>query len=242
VTCARRGSSAAPARLIAAAAIALLSLVFVDAAGAIPPTLSTVGSQALHPTATFSAPKSDNVVIQVASRPDRASDGDFLTENVVVFDLLSDSEIQTGRWLYQSQINPGTYYVLLHASPDFARCYQIDTGTYDPSCADGYSVMQTLTVPRPPIRYGASVRHYHYLSDVDLTITATPLGQKMPYRVCYRTVAGRRVCLAGAITGYSWTSSATDTRTVNRRNLRTVTTFTWYVEGRAVASKRARVR
>ena len=35
---------------------------------------------------------------------------------------------------------------------------------------------------------------------------------------------------------------ASDTRTVNRRNLRTITTFTWYVEGRAVVSKRARVR
>jgi hypothetical protein len=64
----------------------------------------------------------------------------------------------------------------------------------------------------------------------------------MPYRVCYRTAGGRRVCLAGVISGYSWSSSASDTRTVDRRNLRTITTFTWYVGGRAVASKRARVR
>jgi hypothetical protein len=222
--------------------IVTVSLVFVPAAAAIPPTLISVGSQALHPTATFSAPKSDHVVIQIATRPDRASNGEFLSENVVVFDLLADSEIQSGRWLYESQIDPGTYYVLLRASPDFDLCYQIDTGTYDPSCADGYSALQTLTVPRPPIRYGASVRHYTYLSNVDLTITATPLGQKMPYRVCYRTAAGRRVCLAGVISGFSWSSSASDTRSVNRRNLRTVTTFIWYVEGRAVASKRARVR
>jgi hypothetical protein len=204
--------------------------------------LISVGSQALHPTATFSAPKSDDVVVQIATKPDRASNGEFLSENVKVFDLLSDSEVQTGRWLYEYQIDPGTYYVLLRASPEFDLCYIYDSGMYDPSCADGYSAMQTLTVPRPPIRYGASVRHYVYVSIVQLTITAVPLGQKMPYRVCYRTKAGRRVCLAGVIPGYTWTSSASDTLSVNRRNLRTITTFTWYVEGRAVASKRARVR
>jgi hypothetical protein len=224
------------------AAVIVLSLAFVPSAAAVPPTLISVGSQALHPTATFSAPKSDHVVIEIATRPDRASDGEFLTENIVVFDVLADSEIQTGRWLYESQLDPGTYYVLLRASPDFDLCYLFDSGTFDPSCADGYAAMQTLTISRPPIRYGASVRHYVYLSNVDLTITAVPLGQKMPYRVCYRTAAGRRICLAGVISGYSWTSSASDTRSANRRNLRTLTTFTWYVEGRAVASKRARVR
>jgi hypothetical protein len=237
-----RASTAAASRLIVGLVIVTLPLVLVPSAAAVPPTLLTVGTQALHPTATFSAPKSDDVVIQIASKPDRASSGEFLTENVVVFDLLADSEIQTGRWLYESQIDPGTYYVLLRASPDFDLCYLIDSGTYDPSCADGYSAMQTLTIPRPAIRYGASVRHYVYLSNVDLTITAVPLGQKMPYRVCYRTAARRRVCLDGVISGYSWTSSASDTRSVNRRNLRTVTTFTWYVEGRAVVTKRARVR
>lgn len=237
-----RASTATRSRLIVTLAILAIPLVFVRAAAAVPPTLLSVGSQALHPTATFSAPKSDSDVIQVATRPDRASNGEFLTENVVVFDVLADSEIQTGRWLYESQIDPGTYYVLLRASPNFDLCYQINSGTYDPSCANGYSAMQMLTIPRPAIRYGASVRHYVYVSNVDLTITAVPLGQKMPYRVCYRTAAGRRVCLAGVISGYSWTSSASDTRTVNRRNLRTITTFTWYVEGRAVVSKRARVR
>jgi hypothetical protein len=242
VTRAHRAAAAASLRTSVAPVIVVLSLVFVPSAAAVPPTLVTVSSQALHPTATFSAPKSDHVVIQIATRPDRASNGEFLTENVVVFDVLADSEIQSGRWLYESQIDPGTYYVLLRASPNFDLCYQIDSGTYDPSCADGFSAMQTLTVPRPAIRYGASVRHYVYLSNVDVTITAVPLGQKMPYRVCYRTRAGRRVCLAGVIAGYSWSSSASDTRSVNRRNLRTITTFTWYVEGRAVVSKRARVR
>jgi hypothetical protein len=237
-----RSSTAGLTRTIVALVTVTVSLAFVPSAGAAPPVLLTVGSESLHPTATFSAPKSDLAVMQIATRPDRASNGEFLTENIKVFDVLTDSEIQTGRWLHDNQIDPGTYYVLLKASPDFDLCYQIDSGTYDPSCADGYSEMKTLTVPRPAIRYAASVRRYAFLSSVDLTIAAKPLGQKLPYRVCYRTAAGRRVCLAGVISGYSWNSAASDTRSVNRRNLRTVTTFTWYVEGRPVATKRARVR
>jgi hypothetical protein len=233
---------AAASRCVVGAVCAAVWLAFVPSAGAVPPTLLSVGSQALHPTATFSAPKSDHVVIEIATKPDRASDGEFLTENIVVFDLLTDSEIQTGRWLYESQLDPGTYYVLLRASPNFDLCYQIDSGTFDPSCADGYAAMQTLTIARPPIRYTATVRRYQFLGIVDLTIAAKPLGQKMPYRVCYRIASGRRVCLAAVIDGFDWKSAATDTLSVNRRNLRTVTTFTWYVEGRAVASKRARVR
>jgi heme/copper-type cytochrome/quinol oxidase subunit 3 len=54
--------------------------------------------------------------------------------------------------------------------------------------------------------------------------------------------AGAGVCLAGVIPGSSWSSSASDPRSVNRRSLRTVTTFTWYVEARAIVTKRARVR
>jgi hypothetical protein len=235
-------SWSAARRAVAASAIAAIALVFVPSAAAVPPVLLTVGSQNLHPSATFSAPKSDHVVIQIATRPDRASSGEFLTENVEVFDVLTDFEIQTGNWLYESQQDPGTYYVLLRASPDFDLCYLIDSGTYDPSCADGYSEMKTLTIPRPSIRYAATVRRYVFLSNVDLNITARPLGQKLPYRVCYRTASARRVCLAGVISGFDWNSPASDTKTVNRRNLGTLTTFTWYIEGRVVATKRARVR
>jgi hypothetical protein len=115
---ASRRWTAAPTRLIVALVTITVSLAFVPSAGAVPPVLLTVGSQSLHPTATFSAPKSDLAVIEIATRPDRATDGEFLTENVKVVDLLTDSEIQTGRWLDDNQIDPGTYYVLLKASPD----------------------------------------------------------------------------------------------------------------------------
>src|SRR5207247_776663 len=98
------------------AAIALLALVaFAAAAGralAVPPTLASVGEQVRHPTATFSAPKASDATIYLATKPDRASDGGFLTENVKEVGLLTDAEIQSGRWLDANQVDPGTYYVM----------------------------------------------------------------------------------------------------------------------------------
>jgi hypothetical protein len=49
--------------------------------------------------ATFSAPRADFATIYIASRPDRATDGSFLTENIKELDILTDSEIQSGRWV-----------------------------------------------------------------------------------------------------------------------------------------------
>jgi hypothetical protein len=44
-------------------------------------------------------------------------------------------------------------------------------------------------------------RRYRYLSFVDVRLTATPLGDKVPYRVCFRTSAGGRRCLNGTRAG-----------------------------------------
>jgi hypothetical protein len=217
------------------------ALIFTAAAEAVPPTLSSVGHQDRHPTAVFTAPKSDHVVITIASKPDRATSGDFLSENEQVFDVMTDSEIQTGRWLYNSQLDPGTYYVLLRASPDFDLCYMSD-GSYDPSCADGYSDMATLTIPKPSTSYAAQVRRDAYLERVELRLVAAPLGEKTAYRVCYFTAKKRKQCLTGTLSGYSWNSAADDSLTAKTRNLSTFTTFTWLVGGKAVATKRARVR
>jgi hypothetical protein len=150
--------------LISTAAVAL---VFASVASAGPPTLASVGSNDRHPTITFSAPKADHVVVQIASKPDRATSGEFLSENVEVFDVMTDSEIQAGQWLYGSQLDPGTYYVLVRASPNFDACY-MGGGGYDPSCADGYSDVKTLTISKPPIKYAAQVTRERYLGSVEL--------------------------------------------------------------------------
>lgn len=166
----------------------------------------------------------------MATKPDRSTDGRFLSENVRHTDFLTDSEIQSGSWLYEDQIDPGTYHVMLNADPDFGSCYRTDTGTYDPACANGYSAVATLVIPKPSSRYSVRVRRYRFVP-LDLIIRATPLGEDRPYRVCYRLKSRRRVCLRGTLNGYSWNSGAEDTLDVSTRNLATFTTFTWSVAG-----------
>jgi hypothetical protein len=217
------------------------ALAFASSALAVPPTLSTVGHQDRHPAATFSAPRADSVAIYLASKPDRATDGSFLQENIESVDLLTDSEIQSGRWVSERQIDPGTYWVMLRASPDFGSCY-ISGGGYDPACAQGYSELATLVVPKPAVRYRASVMAFRFSGTASLQLVATPLGEDLPYRVCYRLKTKKTRCLAGKVDGYSWDASATDTLTVTTRNLPVFTTFAWYVQGKQVASKRIRVR
>jgi hypothetical protein len=217
-------------------------LAFASSADAAPPTLSSVSQQDRHPAATFSAPRADLATIYLSSKPDRSTDGSFLQENIKETDLLTDSEIQSGRWTDENQVDPGTYWVMLNASPDFDACYILGTGTFDPACANGFSNVLTLVVPKPPIRYAGQATAYRYLRRASLRLTATPLGERQPYRVCYRLKSGRTQCLVGVLQGYSWNSSASDTRTVATRNLPTIATFTWYVGGAKVATRRARVR
>jgi hypothetical protein len=219
-----------------------VALVAASPAGATPPVLGAVSHQDRHPNASFSAPRADFATIYLATKPDRATDGSFLEENVKELDILTDSEIQSGRWSDENQIDPGTYWVMLRASPDFSSCYVYDTGGFDPTCADGFSNVLALTVPKPAIHYAARVTAYRYLRQASLQFTATPLGERLGYRVCYRLKAGSNRCLNGTLDGYSWSSSADDNLTVNTRNLAAITTFTWYVNGKRVASKRVRIR
>jgi len=222
---------------------ALLIVLLMPAdALAVPPTLSAVGQANRHPTATFSAPRADDATIYIASKPDRATDGSFLTENVKTLDILTDSELQAGRWVSESQIDPGTYWVMLHASPDFNACYIDATGTYDPACADGFSNVQTLVVPEPTSRYAASVTVYRFIHQASLRLTARPLGEDRAYRACSKLATGRTRCLTGTLNGFDWNSSATDTLTVTTRGLPRLATFSWFVSGKRVAVKRALIR
>ena len=226
--------------VVALATLVFVVLVFGAAALGVPPTLSSVGVQDRHPLARFSAPKSDFATIELATRPDRATDGSFLSENVKVFDLLTDSEIQAGSWVYESQVDPGTYYAMLRASPDFDACWIFDQGAYDLSCAEGYSSVVPLTVPRPTSRYTGSATVLRFLKRVELRLAVTPLGERLPYRVCYRLTTKQRRCLVGTVDGFDWNSGASDTLSVTTRRLGRVTTFTWFVGARAVAVKRVR--
>ena len=217
------------------------ALVLVATALSVPPTLSSVAVQDRHPLATFSAPKAEFASIDVAIRPERATDGSFLNENVEVTDFLTASEIQAGRWAYESQIAPGRYYVMLLAAPDVDACLISDQGDYDPSCADGHSAVLPLTVPRPASRYTASARVRRSLQRVDLRLRVAPLGDRLRYRVCYQLTNQQRRCLTSAVEGFDWNSGASDMLSVTTRRLPPLTTFTWLVGGKAVATRRVRI-
>ena len=176
-------------------------------------------------------PGADDATIYFATKPDRASDGSFLRENIKELDFLTADEIQRSLWSDESQIDPGTYYAMVCATD------------YDcigrPDCLDGYSNLLTLTVPKPRQAYGDSVEVLHYVRVAYLTLRVTPLGEKLPYKVCWRLKTKRLRCVTGRVTGYSWNSSAEDMLRVRLSGMARRTTFVWYVRGRRVAAKTA---
>jgi hypothetical protein len=196
-----------------------------------------VGAQDRHPTASFSAPKADGVTVYIATKPDQATDGSFLSENVATLDVLTDSEIQAGTWKDESQLDPGTYYVMLRASPNFDACWIFDQSRYDDSCANGYSSVVPLTIPRPTTRYVGGAAYEKFLRRVTLRLTAAPLGEKIPYKVCYALKSKAKRCLGGTLSGYDWNSGANDELSASARGLAKRTTFTWYVRGARVARR-----
>jgi hypothetical protein len=92
----RRGS-----RLIVAA---LAALIVAGSAQAATPRLVSVGQQDRHPQATL-GPLSgvDYLTVYFTTKPDLASDGSFLQENIKDLDLLTDDEIASNFWLYERQ-------------------------------------------------------------------------------------------------------------------------------------------
>jgi hypothetical protein len=226
-------------------ATVVVGLVVVPAASAGPPLLGNLSYEKRHPRATISAPRANWVTISMATRPDRATDGSFLSENVRHTDFLTDQEVQNGSWLYESALDPGTWYLMAHASAE-SSCYTYPPPDYrevlDPSCANGYSEVVALTIPKPAARYRAQVEVLRYIGVVYLTLRASPLGEDRPYRVCWRLKNRKRVCVKGSLNGYDWDESASDLRRVNTRRMGRVTTCTWHVGARTVAVKRVRIR
>jgi hypothetical protein len=207
------------------------ALALPSAAAANPPVLQTIDQVNRHPTARLSIPGADDATIYFATKPDRASDGSFLQENIKDLDFLTTDEIQSGSWTYESQLDPGTYYVLLRAT-DYDCIGQ-------PTCLGGYSNMLTLNVPKPAQTYRGSVLVWHYLHQANLTLRVKPLGESLPYKVCWRLMNKKQRCVTAKVGGYSWNDSASDDVTVGLRGMAKRTTFVWYVHGRKVATRTA---
>jgi hypothetical protein len=221
--------------LLSAAAAGLIA---PSLAQAVPPSITTVAQQSRHLSLTFSAPRADFVTLYVATKPDRATDGRFLQENVVESDSFTDSEIQQGRYLDSSQIDPGTYYLMLNADPDFG-CY-LSSNQWDAACARGFSDVVKFTIPTPPVRYAATTQRLSFSQRIYVTLRAQPLGMRQAYQVCYRNAAKARRCVRGTLNGFDWGSSATDELSISTRGMAKRTTFQWYVGTRLVASRTTR--
>ena len=179
-------------------------------------------------------PGADTATIYFATKPDRATDGSFLQENIEQMDFLTSSEIQSGSWSDDSQLDPGRYYVMLNAT-DW-DCFG------EPACLNGYSSISTLDVPKPTPTYRGSVDVLHYVHVAYLTLRVQPIGERLPYKVCWSLKNKKRRCVSGGVSGYSWDSSAEGMLSVRLRGMGRRTTFAWYVNGSRVAVKTAGTR
>ena len=157
----------------------------------------------------------------------------------VVAGSLTDSEIQSGKWLDSSQIDPGAYVVMLEASPHDG-CVSYDPNTLDrithPACADGFSSVVQLTVPTPTTKYTVKTDVLRNIRVLYLTLTGKPLGVDLPYRVCWKRPTGgkktlKKKCVSATLSGYSWSSDATDLVRISTEGMRRRTKFTWYTRG-----------
>ena len=218
-------------------AVCFVALALAGTADAVAPTIQKITLQNRHPLITFTAPRTRSVTVYLASKPDRASDGSFLEENLVDLEGLTVEEIQNGRWLYSKQLEPGTYYVLLDASPDFTSCWNASAGAYDPACADGFSDLAKLVVPRPAVHYSTAVTSLLFIKRLELKLVASPLGVRTPYTLCFHTKAKARRCIHHVLAGASWSSPAADILEVSTKALAARTTFVWTVAGKVVARR-----
>jgi hypothetical protein len=210
-------------------AILLATTVFTANATAAAPTLQSVGQQDRHPTATFSAPDATYATVQIATSPDRATDGRFLDENFEAIGILTDAEIASGVWKHHSQLDPGIYYMMMSAE------------TTEGLFQTFYSEVLTLTIPKPAQTYRGSSPLAFVGIAVYPKLTVSPSGKYLPYKVCWTRIKGRK-CLHPHISG-DWNSAASsEVRVGVDSRMKRRTTFVWYVKGKRVASKTIRVR
>ena len=82
---------------------------------------------------------------------------------------LTDEEIRSGLWVHENQVDPGTYYAIVHTI-DY-ECSE------NPSCIEGYSNLLTVTILKPAQRYSGRVAVYRFLRVVTLRLRIEPLGE-----------------------------------------------------------------
>jgi hypothetical protein len=226
---------------------AALALALAGEANAAPPVLLSVSHVDRHPEATWTLPAGvKSAVAEVAISPVTSTDGYFFFENVRAFSTLED--FQT-RWIYNFQLDPGTYYV--HVGGIDEPCF------FAGLCpVREFSQIATLVIPPPPPpprppppppeppgpgperspRYQSMVRTIHpgairdhsrnwtYRGDtirVAFRNAAALAGDRRGYRVCY-TRNRSLACRNRALRGRSW----------DAWHLRVMPPWAGYVNGR----------
>jgi hypothetical protein len=125
-------------KTLAVGTIAAAALVLAPVSSASAPMLLSVGDINRHPTATWSLPPGvESRVAEVATSPQTSTDGYFFFENVKASDVLEPAQTS---WVYNFQLDPGTYYVHI--------------GGFDTTCGTcpirEWSEIKTLVIAAPP--------------------------------------------------------------------------------------------
>jgi len=228
---------------------------------AAPPVLTSVRHIDRHPAATWTLPPGVKArVAEVATSPATSTDGYFFFENVRAFSVLEDAQ---SNWVYNFQLDPGTYYV--HVAAIDEPCYFAGLCSIREFTQIATLVIEAPPPPPPPPpppaprpRYEASVRSIHpgavklggnwtYLGDtvrVRFRNARARRGDGQHYRACY-THNRRLACRDRTILGRSWDSwrlRITPSMAGYRAGrVRRFLEFTWRVDRRIVARKRIRI-
>jgi hypothetical protein len=231
------------------------ALLFASPAVAAPPVLTSVSHVNRHPAATWTLPPGVlSRVAEVATSPATSTDGYFFSENVKAVDTFEDAQTN---WLYNSQLDPGLYYV--HIGGVDWPCFLNDMCPIrEFSQIMTLEIAQTPPPPPPPRRprYQASVRSMHpnairlpgnwtYLGDTVKVrfrnANAVP-GDAQRYTVCNTTGSSRIACRSRVLLVGSWDAfrlRVTRPLIYNKSGrARQFIQFTWRVEGRIVARRR----
>jgi hypothetical protein len=128
------------------AAVMLVLAPNAFASGAI--TISNAHSENRHVVASISLSAYGEVWgAQVATKPDRGTDGDFFTENRVIYDFWGGSQSATHSTQYVSTdpLDPGTYYLMIFGYD--TTCFAVDISL---DCGPIFSNVLPVTVEEPP--------------------------------------------------------------------------------------------
>jgi hypothetical protein len=130
-------------RSIAVAAFVALAAVAVAAAPASTvPDLRSVSASHRHVVVVFTTGELAPRTVQVATRPQRGSDGSFVAANVRLNELMRPTRVAAGyRSRTRGTLRPGRYYVAVSANEIALDC------TPHKPCKTSWSNVRSIRVP-----------------------------------------------------------------------------------------------